>query len=57
MCSLLLAGGVIKLGYSGDFKFERISNSKILVRDRFTHERIGDVDLDDDEPVVVRRRR
>ena len=44
------------MGYSGDFKFERIG-SKIRIRDRHTHERIGDVELDDDNPVVVRRRR
>lgn len=45
------------MGYSGDFKFERLKSGGLRVRDKFTLERIGDIELDDDDIKVVTKRR
>lgn len=35
------------MGFKGDFKIEQLSSNRLRIRDRHTHERIGDICLDD----------
>jgi len=45
------------MGFSGDFRFEKLDFGKVRIRDRYTGERIGDICLNDDDVSIVRRKK
>ena len=45
------------MGFLGDFELKKKKDGNILVRDRFTREKIGDICLKDNEVKIVKKKK